>query len=76
MRFMPNFFKEMPKPQKGNFKIHTGLFFLYVKNKEYSSRIYKNKLTAYLAVRLMALKRDLSTSGSECGIIWGIEELK
>jgi len=76
MKFMPNFFKDMPKPQKGKFKIYTSMFFLYEKHKEYGVRTYNNKLTAYLAVRLIAMKRDFVTLGSECGIVWGIEEIK
>ena len=75
MRFIPNFFKEMPKSQKGRYRIYTAMFFLYVKNKEYSDKIYNNKLTAYLVVRLMAFKRDLAKLGSECGVVWGIEEI-
>ena len=74
---MHNFFKDMPKglSEKGNYRVYTGMYFIYIKNKEYSSRTYTSKLMAYVAVRLMALIRDIKTLGSECGVVWGIEEV-
>lgn len=76
MHFMPNFFKEMPKSEKGQFRIYTGIFFIRLTHKEYGSRIYHNKRTAYFAVRLKALLRDIKTLGSECGVAWAIESIE